>query len=323
MPIELTVTRVDLSEKMLLTAFLRDLRERRAIEAERLRLLEAETASRVSAEAAWQRLRLVSDVSELLAATFSYPEAFERLAERVVLDIADLCLIDTVSESGAIKRVAARHRDSEKQALTARLIHEFAPEPQGSHPAPGVIRTGQPRFSPFMSDEFLRSTCRNDDHYKLVKALGFQSYITVPLTARTRILGALTMVSTHAHHRYTEEDVVVAEEIARRAAVRIDNARLYQERDRVARVLQQGLLPKRLPAVPGLEVAARYSPAGDGIEAGGDFYDVFAVGDDRWGFVIGDVCGKGPEAAAGMGLARPTLRALARTHRARHGYCEH
>jgi PAS domain S-box-containing protein len=314
-PVELTITSVNGAGQRIFTAYLRDTRERRQIEAERARLLEAETAARTSAEAAWQRLRLVSDVSELLAVTFSYPEAFERLAERVVADIADICLIDTVDEREVITRVAAKHRDNRKQALADRLVAEFAPDVRGPHPVASVVKTRQPRFSPFMSDEFLRATCRNEEHYELVRQLGFQSYICVPLIARARILGTVTLVSTSSNRRYTEQDLAVTQEIARRAAIRIDNARLYQERDRVARVLQQGLLPRTLPDVPGLEVATRYFPAGDGIEAGGDFYDVFDAGPDRWGLVIGDVCGKGPEAAAGMGMARPALRALAHAYR--------
>jgi serine phosphatase RsbU (regulator of sigma subunit) len=165
-----------------------------------------------------------------------------------------------------------------------------------------------------MSDEFLRATCRNDEHFELVRSLGFQSYITVPLLARSRVLGALTLISTDEQRRYGEEDVGVAAELARRAAVRIDNARLYQERDRVSHVLQQGLLPSALPSIPGVELAARYLPAGEGLDAGGDFYDVFRVREGRWALVIGDACGKGPEAAARMGLARPALRALAHAY---------
>jgi PAS domain S-box-containing protein len=314
-PIELTVTRVDAPGQRLVTAFLRDVSERRRVDAERERLLEAEQNARASAEAAWQRLRLVSDVSELLASTFSYPEALEKLADRVVFDIADLCLIDAVDAHGRITREVARHRDRRKQPLADRLLREYAPQADGPHPAANVISTAHSRFSPYMSEEFLRATCRDQEHYELVRALGFQSYISVPLVARSRILGALTLVSTNPRRRFTEQDVAVAEEISRRAAVRIDNARLYHERDKVAHVLQRGLLPQRLPMLPRLEVAARYLPAGDGIEAGGDFYDAFAAGPKRWAVVIGDVCGKGPEAAAGMGIARPALRALARAYR--------
>jgi PAS domain S-box-containing protein len=314
-PIELTVTEARMPDQTrLATAFLRDVTHQRQIEVERQRLLEAETEARRSAERAWQRLRLVSDVSELLAETFSYPAAFERLAERVVVDMADLCLIDTIDEFGRIRRVAAKHRDEQKQPLVDRLISEFPPEPGGDHPAPIVMKTARARFASTMTDEFLRATCRNDDHLQLVRSLGFQSYITVPLVARSRVLGALTLISTDEQRRYGEEDVGVAAELARRAAVRIDNARLYQERDRVSQVLQQGLLPRALPSIPGVDLAARYLPAGEGLDAGGDFYDVFRVRADRWALVIGDACGKGPEAAVRMGLARPALRALAHAY---------
>jgi serine phosphatase RsbU (regulator of sigma subunit) len=109
--------------------------------------------------------------------------------------------------------------------------------------------------------------------------------------------------------------VRLAEEIARRAGVRIDNARLYEERDRTAKVLQRSLLPPDLPVIPHVDLAARYLPVGEGNEVGGDFYDVFDSGDGTWGAVVGDVCGKGPEAAAVMGLVRHTVRALARFQR--------
>jgi PAS domain S-box-containing protein len=314
-PVELTVTEARMPDATrLATAFLRDVTQQRAVEVERQRLLDSETVARRSAERAWQRLRLVSDVSELLAETHSYPEAFDRLAERVVIDMADLCLIDTIDEYGRLRRVAAKHRDAEVQPLVDRLINEFPPEPNGDHPAPKVMMTARPLFASSMSDDFLRATCRNEDHFRLVRTLGFQSYITVPLLARSRVLGALTLVSTDSERRYDEEDVGVAAELARRAAVRIDNARLYQERDRVAHVLQQGLLPQALPLIPRVELAARYLPAGEGLDAGGDFYDVFRVRPERWALVIGDACGKGPEAAARMGLARPALRALAHAY---------
>jgi serine phosphatase RsbU (regulator of sigma subunit) len=101
------------------------------------------------------------------------------------------------------------------------------------------------------------------------------------------------------------------EDLARRAALALDNARLYEERDQVARTLQRSLLPAELPRIPGVEVAARYLAAGDGNEVGGDFYDCFPTAGGDWALVIGDVCGKGAEAATLTALARYTLRAAA------------
>ena len=111
--------------------------------------------------------------------------------------------------------------------------------------------------------------------------------------------------------RYGSSDLALAEDLARRAGQAIENARLYEERDHIAHTLQQSLLPPELPSVPGMELAARYLPAGEGNEVGGDFYDVFETGEGAWGVAIGDVCGKGAVAAAVMALARYTLRAAA------------
>jgi PAS domain S-box-containing protein len=311
LPIELTVTRVELPGRPLFTAFLRDVSASRAVAEEHARLLAAEQAARESAELAWRRLRLVSDVSEILAVSLDYQSTFARLASRVVRDAADICLID-VAEPDGIVRVAARHRDPALQPLVDGLQ---PPAEHGPHPAAEVMESALSQFSPEMSPEFLRRTTRDEEHYRLVRALGFQSFITVPLIVHSRILGTLTLVSTNPERRYTREDVAVAEELARRAAVRIDNARLFRDRQRVAHVLQQGLLPHSLPSIPHLKLAARYFPAGEIAEAGGDFYDVFATADGCWGIAIGDVSGKGPEAAAVMGLTRYTLRALARANR--------
>jgi serine phosphatase RsbU (regulator of sigma subunit) len=104
---------------------------------------------------------------------------------------------------------------------------------------------------------------------------------------------------------------VLAEELASRCALALDNARLFRERSRIARTLQESLLPPMLPALPGLDVAARFRAAGEGLEVGGDFYDLFETGDSGWAVAIGDVCGKGSEAAAITALARYTVRAAA------------
>jgi len=133
----------------------------------------------------------------------------------------------------------------------------------------------------------------------------------VPLEARGRTLGALTLVSSGSGRSFGPADLVLAEEFARRAGLALDNARLYSERDHVARALQSSLLPPTLPEIPGARITARYRAAGEGNEVGGDFYLVFQVDREAWWFVIGDVSGKGPEAAAIAGLARHTLRALA------------
>jgi serine phosphatase RsbU (regulator of sigma subunit) len=133
----------------------------------------------------------------------------------------------------------------------------------------------------------------------------------VPMSARGRTFGALTLCARD--RTFDEEDLYLAEELAARCAIAVDNARLFRERTRIARTLQESLLPPLLPELPGVDVGARFHAAGQGYEVGGDFYDVFEIGGGSFGVAIGDVCGKGPDAAAVTALARYTLRATALT----------
>jgi serine phosphatase RsbU (regulator of sigma subunit) len=138
-----------------------------------------------------------------------------------------------------------------------------------------------------------------------------RSAMTVPMTLRDRVLGAITFVSAEAARRFDAQDLALAEDLALRAAVAIDNARLYETSRAIARTLQSSLLPPHLPELPGAELAAIYRPAARGLDVGGDFYDVFNLAEDQWYLVVGDVCGKGAEAAAITALARYTIRAAA------------
>jgi serine phosphatase RsbU (regulator of sigma subunit) len=142
-----------------------------------------------------------------------------------------------------------------------------------------------------------------------------RSALIVPMRVRERTLGVLTLVNGPSGRRFDETDLALAEELARRCATAIDNTRLYRERSYIARTLQQSLLPIELPEMPGIEAAARFRPIGEGNEVGGDFYDMFESGGRGWAVVMGDVCGKGPDAAAVTALARYTLRAGAMRER--------
>jgi PAS domain S-box-containing protein len=313
--VDVSATRVDTGSggPAIYLAAIRDLSDRKRLIEEGAELVRAEAEAQAQAEAARQRVRFVSDVSELLAVSLDYPATFVRLAELVVREIADLCLIDLVHESGTLERVAAVHANSSKQPLAASL-GDYAPRTGSSHPVARALATGEAQvFSG--SARTLQAITQGEEHLRIVRELGIQSFLSVPLIARGRTLGVLSLVSTTPDIRYGESDVRLAEEIARRAAVRIDNARLYEERDHTAKVLQRSLLPPRLPSIPHVDLAARYLPVGEGNEVGGDFYDVFDCGGGSWAAAVGDVCGKGPEAAAVMGLARHTLRAVARFER--------
>src|SRR5919202_5192856 len=132
----------------------------------------------------------------------------------------------------------------------------------------------------------------------------------VPLLVRGRTIGTVTLVSSKQDRRYDEEDLLLAENRAYRCALAVDNARLHRDRSEIARVLQRSLLPPHLPEIPGVEVGAEYLSVGKGSDVGGDFYDIINTVEDGWICAIGDVRGKGVEAASVTALARYTIRAV-------------
>ena len=253
--------------------------------------------------------RFLAECTTALSSALNYRDALLRLGRLSADFIGDVCLID-ITESGVLHRMVAVHRDPTRQAEVDLLV-DYLPDAGGTHPAVGAAHGGSSTFSATMSEDFLRETTRDERHYQLVCALGFESFMCVPLTARGRILGSLTLVSCNPDRRFTIDDLSLAHELAWRAALALDNARLFEERSRVARVLQASLLPPSLPEIPGARLAARYVSAEEGLDVGGDFYDVFDAGYRTWAVTIGDVCGRGPGAAALTGLIRHTVRSLA------------
>jgi PAS domain S-box-containing protein len=259
-------------------------------------------------------LRFLLEATTILSSSLDFRECLQRLAALAVPSLGDLCLIDAVVDD-TIVRMAAAHADPRCRQLVEELIEQYPPDPGGAHPAVIAMQSGRSEIAAAMSDEFLRATTRDERHYQIVKELGFSSYMCAPLAARGRTIGTLTLVSAGSGRRFGDADLALAEELAQRAALVVDNARLFSERTRVARSLQAALLPPSLPHVPGLRLAARYLAAGKGNEVGGDFYDLFSIGRGAWVAAVGDVSGTGPEAAAVTGLVRHALHASAQQSR--------
>jgi hypothetical protein len=203
----------------------------------------------------------------------------------------------------------ALHRDPSLQPLVDRLSRQYPPDPRGRHPVVDVIANGRTSWSQEMSDELLRDTTRDADHYALVKELSFRSYLAVPLLTGGEILGAVAIVS--ASRSFGPDDVAFAERLAQQVAAVVYNARRYDAAMRTAHILQSSLLPRTLPHLPGLQVDTRYLPGTRGLEVGGDFYDLVVLPSRRAGFMIGDVAGHDRDAAALMGQLRSAARALA------------
>ncbi|HEY3844053.1 MAG TPA: SpoIIE family protein phosphatase [Acidimicrobiales bacterium] len=277
------------------------------MDATRQRAAEALAGERTQAA---QVSQFLADLGAVLTMSMDYEATLEALGRSSVPFLGDLCLID-VADGDVVRRVVAAHHIPEQQDLVDELELRYPPDPHGDHPAVQALRTGTPALAAEMTDEFLRATTRDEIHYGIVKELNFQSYICVPLIARGHNLGALTLVSCDPDRRFDEGDLEVAKEVAWRASLILDNARLLSQSSYVAQVLQSSLMPPSLPAIPGVEVAARYVAFGAGMEVGGDFYDVFSAGRGAWVFALGDVCGRGPEAAVVTGSIRHTLRSAA------------
>jgi len=309
-PVEIAITRVHVAGPPSFTAYMRDISNRKRTEADLSLLLERERAARAQAERAQERLAILATASDLLSETLDYGETLRQVAALAVPGLADWCTID-VLESGKILNVAISHADASKIDLAKRVQTDYPQQPDAVWGVPRVLRTGQAELYHEIEKDQLLASAQTHEHFEILSELGLRSAMILPLSARGRTFGAISFVCAESGRLYSEDDLSFATDLARRAALAIDNARLYEERSHVARTLQNSLLPPRLPGIPDMEVAARYRPAGRGNEVGGDFFDVFEIDDGDWALVIGDVCGKGVGAAAVTGLARHTVRAAA------------
>jgi PAS domain S-box-containing protein len=259
--------------------------------------------------------RFLARSAEVLASSLNQDDLLVQVANLAVPEVADWVVVDLVTEGGMLDRKALAHADPELRDWALDMSRRYPPDPGAAAGAYRVIRTGQAELYPEIPDELLRDGAQDEEHYRILSEFGMRSAIIVPMTTRGRTVGALTFVTGRSGRRFDEQDVELAQELARRCATAIDNARLYTERSYIARTLQESLLPIELPDIPGVEAAARFRPTGDGNDVGGDFYDMFETGNRGWTVVMGDVCGKGPDAAAVTALARYTLRAAAMRER--------
>jgi len=199
-----------------------------AISLEKAQLLDKEQAARVAAEAAERRSAFVAEAGALLSESLDYTETLAGLARLCVRSISDWCVIDVV-EGEEIRRISGAHKDPTKEPLLEELRRRHPPRWDSPHPASRVLRTGEPLLFPELSDDIMGSLVEGDEHRRLTRELGARSSIIVPLIARGQTVGALSVVSATPGRRYGAVDLELVQEVARRAAVGIDNARLYRE----------------------------------------------------------------------------------------------
>jgi PAS domain S-box-containing protein len=268
----------------------------------RSRMFEAERRRR-------EQLDFIVEASEVLASSLDVDETLERLAFLAVPRVADWCSIDLVGDDGGIRNVAVAHVDPARLALADELRSRYPPDPSSGQGVPSVIRSGRSELFPTIADELVAAAAVDNEHLRLIRELGIESAMVVPLTARGRTLGAMTLVAAESGQTYGPDDLELAQELARHAALAVDNAALYRREHEAAVTLQRALLPASLPSPQGAEVAASYMPAGPGLEVGGDWYDLVETDDGRLAVVVGDVAGRGLAAATIMGRLRTAFRA--------------
>jgi PAS domain S-box-containing protein len=239
-------------------------------------------------------------------------ETARTIVGTAVPELADLCVIDFVRGDGRFGDSVVAGTDPEAAARLERIRRESPLDPQGEHPVAQVLREGRPMVwrdlkAPDVADQVAQS----EEHRELMGDAGYNSAAVVSLVARGHTLGALSFLHVRQDMRYDPNDLEFLAELGDRAAMALDNARLYRERDQIASNLQRGLRPPRPAEVPGLEISVAFEAAGERIEIGGDVYDVLPADDGCW-FLIADVAGKG-SAAAGVSVAvRHAVRGLTR-----------
>ncbi|MDF2259162.1 SpoIIE family protein phosphatase [Streptomyces ferralitis] len=285
--------------------------DRIALAVESARLTELERLRRGS-------LSFLVEASDLLAGTLERDQTLALMAQMTVPTLASWCAVYTIAEQAEPELAFVLHEDEDRiDGLKALLSRIAPPSPD---PTPGARVWTAP--SDAAHSTALRASLRSlglaeagrpatgTGAHATASAVGGET-VVLPLVARNRVIGMLTL-GKPSDERFRQEILELAEDLSRRAALALDNARLYSERTAISQSLQRSLLPPELPQIPGVEVEVIYQAAGEGNEVGGDFYDLFPIREGCWGFAIGDVCGTGPEAAAVTGLARHALRLLAR-----------
>ncbi|MFE8013257.1 SpoIIE family protein phosphatase [Streptomyces antibioticus] len=289
--------------------------DRIALAVESARLGELERLRRGS-------LSFLVEASDLLAGTLDRDQTLALMAQMTVPTLATWCAVYTIADQASEPYLSyVLHEDEELIDGIKSLLSKIAPP--DPVPTPGARVWAAPAAA--AHDSALRSSMRSlglsgsSTHQvssgigptlATAAAVGGET-VVLPLVARNRVIGMLTLGKPTDEH-FRQEILELAEDLSRRAALALDNARLYSERTAISQSLQRSLLPPGLPDIDGVEVDVIYRAAGEGNEVGGDFYDVFPISDGAYGFAIGDVCGTGPHAAAVTGLARHALRLLAR-----------
>ncbi|MEA2268876.1 MAG: hypothetical protein QOC64_1486 [Solirubrobacteraceae bacterium] len=252
--------------------------------------------------------RLLARAGELLSSSLDYEETLTQVARLAVPQLADWCGVSIPDEHGFVRSVAVAHVDPAKVRFAREYNERYPGRLSDDTGTARVIRDGVSQVVNEIPDALLEQGVPDPAQLAALRTIGMRAIMMVPMVGPRGVVGAITFVSAESGRTFTAADVKLAEEIGRRAGVAVENARLYTERSHIAHTLQASLLPDELPDVPGLGLAALYRPAGEESFVGGDFYDAFPS-PSGWMVMIGDVTGRGVQAAGLTAQARHTLRA--------------
>jgi hypothetical protein len=259
-----------------------------------------------------RRLKFLIDATATFDSSLDPTDALRNLVAAAVPELAELCVVYLLDRNGSIANTVAAGVDANLAREVERVRASVPLDLEGAHPVAQVLRSGEPRVVADLTDPAaLEQIASQDEHQRLMREAGYRSAAVFPMVARGRTHGAIAFLHVGNDARYDRDVLEVLADLTDRAALSFDNARLYAERTHVAHTLRRSLMPSVLPAIPGLELASFFRPLGAGSEVGGDFYDAF--GNERccW-LVVGDVCGKGADAAALTAFLRHTTVAYAR-----------
>ncbi|MFG2638297.1 SpoIIE family protein phosphatase [Streptomyces sp. NPDC048362] len=259
----------------------------------------------------FERLALLAETTTQLTSTFDTEEVLRRLVGLVLPGLADWAVIDLITERDEVWRTAVVQADGTTLVHHGDLEGPMPPIPEASQmPLAQALRGKASALADPATYRRAPDSGLTAEQHRLFDTTGIHSAAIAPIRSTRDVLGALTLGRAGQSAAFTRADLSLLEDIARRAGLALDNARLYQRQRKVAETMQNHLLPQ-MPSVPGLQMTVRYLPSPDASQVGGDWYDAFTLPDGATALAVGDVVGHDLEAAAGMAQLRNMLRAYA------------
>jgi PAS domain S-box-containing protein len=256
--------------------------------------------------------RLLAEAGQALASSLDYEQTLQQVAELVVPGLADCCCVAMRGDDRGLELAALVHADPAKQELSVSVAQELVARLAERGDTAAVIARRRARVIPHLDEPVLAEAGLDGELLERMRDLRLGSLIVVPLVVPGQPpIGVLTVAMAESGRRFDEADVELVRELGHRVATAVERARLYRDRSLIASTLQRSLLPPELPDIPDFRLASCYQAAGEQNDVGGDFYDAFEV-PGGWMVLVGDVAGRGAEAAALTSLSRYTLRTAGR-----------